>query len=149
MRVPGAAARLAGIDVHDVVGRSSTRTAGESIARAEIDLEVADDRLHSTGRQVRRGASDVPRVGLLGDETRERPALGVVRREQLRAGPAVKHGRKLPREVLAVVNAGVSAVTAIRRHDVRGVARQEDAPLLEAVGNVGHRLPAHTSSTVT
>jgi hypothetical protein len=41
------------------------------------------------------------------------------------------------------VKAGVSAVAAVGRHDVRGVAGQEDAPLLEAVGNIGHRLPAH------
>jgi hypothetical protein len=45
-----------------VVGVGEDRARAQ--ARAEIDLEVADDRLHVTGRQVRGGAADVARVGL-------------------------------------------------------------------------------------
>src|SRR6185437_14500810 len=100
-----------------------------------VDLEVADDRLDSTMREVRRGTSDVPRVGLLGNETRERPSLGVVRRQQLGTRSAVEHRGKLPREVVAVVDAGITAVATVRRHDVGCIAGKEDAPLLEAVGN--------------
>ena len=67
-----------------------------------------------------------PVVGRAGDVVLgDRPALGLVGVEQLRAGPAPQHPAELPAEVEAAVDRGVHAGAAARGHPVGGVAHQE------------------------
>ena len=79
-------------------------------------------------------AEHISRVGLLGGESSDRLAFGVVRREQRLVCPAVENVRELPREVVPVLDPAVAAEPARRGHDVRRVAGDEDATLLQPFG---------------
>ena len=85
------------------------------------------------GRQVAQGLFGGPAV--------HRLALTLVRLEQGRSGPPSEHRRQLPGEVLDILHAGIHAEAASRRHLVRRVASQKDAPLAEAGGDPGGRTP--------
>ena len=105
-------------------------------------LKSFGERLEILGAEIGRGARDVARVGLLDRELADRLALGLVGVEQLRAGDALEHQRELPGEIVRVVDAGIAAEAAVRRHQMRGVAGQEDAAVLEMARHVGGRAPA-------
>ena len=62
----------------------------------------------------------------------DRLALGLIRLEQLGASPPLRSCRKLPGQVGAVVDAGIHAEAAGRREQMRGIARDHDAPGLVA-----------------
>ena len=109
---------------------------------AELDRRLVDDRHQVLLAERGIEPEDVPRVGLLDRELGDRPALGVVGREQAGTGLAAQDGRELPGQVVGVVDAGVAAEAAGRGHHVGRVAREEGPPLLEPLGPVGHRAPA-------
>src|ERR1700742_2232470 len=58
----------------------------------------------------------------------------------MRAAPALMHRRKLPAEVCRVADASIHAKSAVRRHHVRRVARNEHTALPIAVR---YHSPAH------
>ena len=82
------------------------------------------------------------RVGLLDGEFADGPPLDFIRVEQTWSGHSLVHERKLPRQVVAVVNASIAAVTAIWRHQVRGVSREKNAAVAEPPCDVGSGSPA-------
>ena len=73
----------------------------------------------------------------------DRPPLGVVGAQELRAAPALHHGLELPAEIDRVADAGVHAEAAGRRHQMGGVAGDEDAVGAVAVGDQLAPHPAH------
>src|SRR5947209_1884438 len=68
---------------------------------------------------------------------RYRLALGLVAREQSRAAPSEARSGELPAEVGRVVDRGVVALAAGRGEEMGRVARDEDAPAAEALGDEG------------
>ncbi len=57
----------------------------------------------------------------------------------------LQHHRKFPGEVVRIVNTGVATEAAIRRHEVRGVPANKDAPVLKPLRDVGRRAPARAA----
>ena len=58
---------------------------------------------------------------------------------------AADHLRQLPREIVRVVDAGVAAEAAVRRHEMRGVADDENAAVLESLRHIGGGAPARVA----
>ena len=112
-----------------------------AIEIAELDVEIRHQRLEVGRAQIGGGAGDVAGVGLLDRELADRPPLRVVARQQLRAGDPLEHERELPGQVVCVLDAGIAAEAAVRRHQVGGVAGEEDATVLKAARHVGGRPP--------
>src|ERR1700730_18144169 len=71
------------------------------------------------------------------------PPLALVGAQQPAAGPATHGGGKLPAEIDRVPDAGVHAEAAGRRHQVGGVAGDEDAGAAVAVGDELAAHPPH------
>src|SRR5690606_33162033 len=99
---------------------------------ADLDRQVVDERLRVAGAALRHDARRVPRISLMNRKLADRLALLRVALEQPRSRPAFQYHRELPREIVRVLHARVAAETAVRRHDVRGVAGEENAPVLKA-----------------
>src|SRR5690606_11849189 len=71
----------------------------------------------------------------------DRPALGMVAVEQGRSAPAAQYGREFPAEIAGILEAGVDAVSAVRRMAVGGVPCDEDATAAIAVGDRETQVP--------
>jgi hypothetical protein len=65
-----------------------------------------------------------------------------VRVEQARSGVAVDDETELPGEIVRIVNAGIAAETTVRRHEMRGVADDEDPPILKPLRHGRRCAPA-------
>src|SRR5829696_4206451 len=77
------------------------------------------------------------RDGSIGNQT----SFRVVRLEELASRRAVDDCFELPRQVVRVLDAGIAAEPAGRRHDMRTVTDEQDAPFLVAVGHGRSRFP--------
>jgi hypothetical protein len=108
----------------------------------EFDVEIVRQRFVVGGAEIGGGARHVARVSLLDGKLRHRFALGLVAVEQPWAGHAFEHHCQLPSEVVGIMDTRVAAETAVGRHEVCGVADDEDAPALELARHVGGCAPA-------
>lgn len=79
--------------------------------------------------------------GLLDDGRLHRTTLGLVAVEQPRSGPPVQDRGQLPAQVDGVADAGVEAVAAERRVEVRGVSREHHPPPAGVVDELHARGP--------
>ncbi len=111
------------------------------IAVADFHAEIVDQRLHPFLAAFRHHAQDIAGVSLLDRQFADRLPFAVVGREQIRAGQALEHQGQLPREIVRVLNAGIAAEAAHRRHDMRGIADQKHPAFREPLGNFGNRAP--------
>ena len=103
----------------------------------DLHAELVHDLGYLHRHQLGRDPVQPSRVGLVDRQLADRATLGVVARKQRRVGRAMNHQRKLPREVVRVVDAGIAAEPAVGRHHVGRVAGQEDPARLVALGHVG------------
>ena len=82
-------------------------------------------------------------AGFLHGALCHRLALDAVGPQQFRAAPPLDDGLQLPRQIDGVGDAGVHAEAAGRRHQMAGVAGQEDAVGAVAVGHQFASHPGH------
>ena len=130
-----ATARLMRVGMHRIValvGDDRRRV----IDVAELDVEIIRQRLKIRRAEVRRRARDVAGVGLFDRELGDRAPLQVVAFEQSGPSKPFEDVGKLPRQIVRVVNTGVAAEAAVRRHQMRGVAREENPALRKLPGDV-------------
>ena len=127
---------------HRAVVAGSRTTAVGAVAVAELDGGLRDDRLEVLLPELGREPQDVTRVRLLDRELGDGAPLGVVVSEQPGPGRPVEDGRELPGEVVPILHARVAAEAAGRRHVVRGVADDEDTPVLQRRRPLGTGVPA-------
>jgi hypothetical protein len=107
----------------------------------DFELDVGDRRLDALRTALRHDARRIARIGLLDGQPAQRQALCLVAVEQGRPGVAPDDRGKLPCEVERVLDAGVAPEAAVRRHDVRRVAREKHAALVKPLGPVRLGLP--------
>ena len=116
--------------------------ARKRVGARQSEHRVAEQPLGRAGRrQEARGA-----LGGADVVPRGRTALGVIAVEQRLGRPALQHQRKLPREVLGILDARVAAARAERAHHVRGIAGKQHPPgaeTLQALAAVGVRPNPH------
>ena len=93
-------------------------------------------------RQALAGGEHAPEIrARFGDVAHgDRAALDLVGAQQRVAGPAAQCGLELPAEIDGVLDAGIHAEAAGRRHQMGGIAGNEDA--LRSIA-VGHELAPH------
>ena len=102
----------------------------------DLDVEIVGERLKVLRPKVGGRPRDVARVCLLDGELPHRAPFHLIGLEQLWARDPFQHHRQLPRQVVSVVDPGVTAKAAIGRHQMRGIAGQKHAPLAEAPRHV-------------
>ncbi len=140
-RVPDDRLRDHPADHARVADRAAQPAAVEDRRRDERRLERRDQAL---GHGVHR--VDLRRRRLLLDDAAELdgqagvergvgPALGLVGVEPRVVELAAQHPRELPAEVVRVADAGLHARPGPRRHQVRGVAGEEDPAVAPGVGH--------------
>ena len=95
-----------------------------------------------TRLEPRRSACHVAREGLLDREPGDGLAFHRVAVEQRRTRVSLNDQSELPRKIVRVVNSRVATEPAVGRHQVCGVAGDEDAFVLEFLRDVRGRVPA-------
>ena len=97
------------------------------------------------GRQALAGGEHAPEIrARFGDVAHgHRPALDFVGTQQRAAGPAAQGRLELPAEIDGILDAGVHAEAAGRRHQVRGIAGNEHPLRPVAVGDELAPHPPH------
>ena len=115
---------------------------GRSVEIPELDIQIVGLQLIVLSAQIRRGSRDVTRISLLDRELADRPPLEVIACKQIGSGVTVEDEGELPGEIVRIMDSGIAAKAAVRRHYVGGVASDEHPPHTIAARHVGDRAPA-------
>src|SRR5215469_12992193 len=106
-------------------------------------MQVIDDRLGLNAcRQPGRGAGHVAGKCLFDREQRYWPAFRLIGVKQPRTRVSFDDEGEFPGKIVGLVDAGIPAETAIGRHEVRRIARDEYATVMQLPGDARRRPPA-------
>ena len=110
-------------------GRRNDAPSADKGAKAARQIEAGENRVASGGDRPVRRHDDRPKpAGDLNHPSHHRSSLDFVCVEDLLGSLPVEDGGKLPRQIGRILHASVHPLPRERRHEVGGVAGEENAP---------------------